>query len=696
MSAYKIFGISVGVILAVVIAGYVVLKFLGKDKIKIDMSSQSGVSGGSEDTSADKVLTSRLKGLGLFSGGIIAVLMGRLWAMQLVSTDDYKQKAESNRTRTILTPAPRGRILDRNGVPLVDNRPCPTVTATPEVIKDPIEIQLLANMLGMPQMAVRRKIQDQSEGAQAARTIAIDVPRRIIAYLGGHADVFKGIDVEERAQRHYPYGNLAAHVLGYTGPVTKEQLDNSKQKTDEGQVTYSIGDIVGQAGVEMQYESVLQGVRGEQKVHVDVDGHILDYGETIPGKSGNDVVLTIDKRIQMAAERGLKKAIHKAHLQGNPQCKSGGIICIDVRDGSIIACASEPSFSPSVFIGGISYQDWEKLSDEKSGYPLMNKAISGQFPAASTIKPLSAFAGLNYGMCDMSSMYYCTGFWTGMGKGHGKRCWKETGHGNIGLQDSITYSCDVVYYEIAKAFYNSKHPEGLQETYRRWGLEKPTGVDLPAEAVGRIPDAKWKWENFTSSPDVDRRWQGGDTANIVIGQGDFLVTCIQMAEVYAGLATHGKEYKPHVLKCVKSQTDPTPLLEYKPEIFNETEEKPEYYDLIDAGLLGVIEIETPIVTEEFNKIPKRIAGKTGTGERPPDLAPTAWFCCYGPYEDPEYVVATVVENAGFGASTAMYAAREVMSALFDPDYKNEEADPTVDDAQLQAEQLGNQEPQQYD
>ncbi len=672
MSAYKIVGIIIGIILAVVIAGFIVLKFLGKDKFKINLGAHSANAPSGDDAASDKQVTNRLKGLGLFSGGVIALLMGRLWAMQLVSTEDYKQRAESNRTRTILTPAPRGRILDRNGVPLVDNRPCPTVTATPAVIKDPVEIQLLANLLGMPQMAVRRKIQDQSEGAQAARTIAIDVPRRIIAYLGGHADVFKGVDVEERTQRDYPYGNLAAHVLGYTGPVTKEQLDESKKKTDEGQVSYSIGDIVGQAGVELQYESVLQGVRGEQKVHVDVDGRVIDYGDSVPGKSGNDVVLTIDKNVQLAAQRALKHAIHEAHLQGNPQCNSAAAIVIDVRDGSIIACASEPSFSPSVFIGGISYQDWEKLSDEKSGYPLMNKAISGQFPAASTIKPLSVFAGLNYGMCDMSSMYHCTGFWTGMGKDHGKRCWKETGHGDIGLQGGITYSCDVVFYEIAKNFFNSKHPEGLQETYRRWGLEKKTGVDLPAEALGRIPDAKWKWDTYTSSPDVDRRWQGGDTANIIIGQGDFLVSAIQMAEVYAGLATHGKQYKPHVLKSVNSQSTSTPLLEYKPELYNETEEKPEYYKLVDDGLLGVIEVEDPTITSEFSSIPVRVAGKTGTGERPPDIAPTAWFCCYAPYDDPKYVVAVVLENAGFGGTTAMYAARDIMAALFKPDDKEEQ------------------------
>ncbi len=672
MDASKVIGIVIGIVVGVVIAGYLVVKFLSKDKQYLGLGAQTPTAPSGDDASSDKTVSARLKGLGLFSGGVIAVLIGRLWAMQLVSTEEYKEKAESNRTRTILTPAPRGRILDRNGVPLVDNRPCPTVTAVPSVVKNPIEIQLLANLLGMPQMAVRRKIQDQSEGAQAARTIAIDVPRRIIAYLGEHTDVFKGVDVEERTQRYYPYGNLAAHVLGYTGPVTKEQLDSSKKITDEGQVHYSIGDIVGQAGVELQYESVLQGVRGEQKVHVDVDGHVEDYGENIPGRSGSDVVLTIDKNVQLAAQRALKHAIYEAHKQGNPQCKSGAAIVIDVKNGDIIACASEPSFSPSVFIGGISNQDWEKLSDEKSGYPLMNKAISGLFPAASTIKPISTFAALDYGMANPDSMYHCTGYWTGMGKDHGKKCWDEHGHGDINLQNGITYSCDVVFYEIAKNFYFSNNPEGLQETYRKWGLGKPTGVDLPAEVKGRIPDAKWKWDTYTSARDVDRRWQGGDTANIIIGQGDFLVTAIQMAEVYAGLATHGKQMKPHVLKEVKSPSSTTPLIQFQPEVYNETTEKPEYYNIVDKGLLGVIEFESELTTSEFSSIPVRVAGKTGTGERPPDLAPTAWFCCYAPYEDPKYVVAVVLENAGFGVSTAMYAARDIMGALFKPGDKEEQ------------------------
>ena len=191
--------------------------------------------------------------------------------------------------------------------------------------------------------------------------------------------------------------------------------------------------------------------------------------------------------------------------------------------------ASYPTFSPNDFVGGISNDDWEMLSSEEAGNPLMNRAIAGQYPSASTIKPLSAFAALNYGIASSKSGYDCSGYWTGFGQQYGQYCWNHSGHGYVNLREGIVYSCDTVFYEIGKGFFLSDNKEGLQETYRRWGLGEACGIDLPAESIGRVPDAEWKWSYFTEADEYARSWQGGDTTNRVIGQGALPGTRPQIA-----------------------------------------------------------------------------------------------------------------------------------------------------------------------
>ena len=366
----------------------------------------------------------------------------------------------------------------------------------------------------------------------------------------------------------------------------------------------------------------------------------------------------------MAAEAGLNHALERAHKQGNTQAHSAACIVLDAHDGSVLAMASKPSFYPSSFVGGISPQDWEDLSSKESGYPLMNRAVSGQFIPASTIKPLSVFAALDYKMATPESTYVCHGYWTGMGSAYGKYCWDHSGHGALGLIGGITYSCDVVFYEIAKAFYYSEHKEGLQATFRKWGLGKKTGVDLPGEAKGRVPDAKWKWNHYTSSPDADREWQGGDTTNIVIGQGDMLVTPIQMAEVYLGIANRGPMWRPHVLKSILNRNATGSVIDYKPAMYLNPKESKEDYSIVDQGLKGVIYKESPGITRHFENLDVEVAGKTGSGERAGDKAATGWFCAFAPASKPQYVVVALVENGGFGSTTALYAVRDVLGEIY--------------------------------
>ena len=616
---------------------------------------------GGRDESAETTYSSRLVGFAAVIGAIFAALLARLWSMQLVSSDEYTKEAESNRTRTVTTAAPRGRILDRNGAEIVSNRSSLTVVADADVADDEVEMQLLANLIGMPRQAVYRKVIDSSEGAQSVRTVATDVSRRVVAYLGEHPAAFSGVSVQQRSQRSYPQGTLAAHVVGYTGTVTAEQLEASG--SDDSSVQYKSGDVVGQAGVEAMYESILQGIRGEQTVYVDSNGKILQSSTKIDPQSGSDVVLTIDSGIQKAAEDSLEKVLTELRQKGkNPA--GGSVVCLDCTNGEVLAMASAPTFSPSIFVGGIANSDWEGLTNEASNYPLLNRAISGQYPSASTIKPFTSFAALDNGIATPQSGYVCNGWWTGLGEAYGMWCHNHDGHGGLNLQQGITFSCDVVFYEIGKGFSNSSNKDGMQQKFRQYGFGSATGIDLPSEAVGRVPDAAWKWDYFSSLPDADREWHPGDYCNIAIGQGDILVTCLQIAHAYSSIANRGPVFKPHVLKCVKSNIGNGSVIDYKVSQTDDISEEDDYRDLVERGLEGVIYEESESQAAHWTNLNVKVAGKTGTGEQTSVGRNICWMVAYAPADDPKYVVAANVDGGDWGSTTAMLVAREVLGQIY--------------------------------
>lgn len=616
---------------------------------------------GGRDESAETTYSSRLVGFAAVIGAIFAALLARLWSMQLVSSDEYTEEAESNRTRTVTTAAPRGRILDRNGAEIVSNRSSLTVVADADVADDEVEMQLLANLIGMPRQAVYRKVIDSSEGAQSVRTVATDVSRRVVAYLGEHPAAFSGVSVQQRSQRSYPQGTLAAHVVGYTGTVTAEQLEASG--SDDSSVQYKSGDVVGQAGVEAMYESILQGIRGEQTVYVDSNGKILQSSTKIDPQSGSDVVLTIDSGIQKAAEDSLEKVLTELRQKGkNPA--GGSVVCLDCTNGEVLAMASAPTFSPSIFVGGIANSDWEGLTNEASNYPLLNRAISGQYPSASTIKPFTSFAALDNGIATPQSGYVCNGWWTGLGEAYGMWCYNHDGHGGLNLQQGITFSCDVVFYEIGKGFSNSSNKDGMQQKFRQYGFGSATGIDLPSEAVGRVPDAAWKWDYFSSLPDADREWHPGDYCNIAIGQGDILVTCLQIAHAYSSIANRGPVFKPHVLKCVKSNIGNGSVIDYKVSQTDDISEEDDYRDLVERGLEGVIYEESESQAAHWTNLNVKVAGKTGTGEQTSVGRNICWMVAYAPADDPKYVVAANVDGGDWGSTTAMLVARDVLGQIY--------------------------------
>lgn len=623
-------------------------------------------SGGSENSPSSH-FKSRINATGIFAGTVIGALFMRLWNMQVISSSSYTEQAEKNRTRSISTHAARGRILDRNGAVLVGNRPSLVVLAEQSVLEDEAELHILAALIGIPKAVLRLKIEDSSQGLQRGRVIAVDVSRRVISFINAHPSLFGGVSIEARSQRSYPLGSLAGQVLGYTGIITSEQLKASQGNQDEGKITYEPGDVVGQSGIEASYENVLQGIKGEQVVFVDADGNIVNHSSSVEPQSGSDVVLTLDADIQKAAEDSLSSTIKRLQEHGKPDCFGGCAIAMDVTNGEIIAMASAPSFSPNMFVGGISSDDWDMLSSKSSHNPLLNRGIGGQYPSASTIKPLSALAALNEGIATPQSSYMCTGYWTGFGAAFGQYCWLHTGHGPMTLQTGITHSCDVVFYEVGKGFFYSSNKDGLQQMFKKWGLGSKSQIDLPGELQGRIPDEAWKREYFASYPDDAKAWQGGDNTNLAIGQGDLLVTPLQMLCVYAGIANRGSIPQPHLMKSIKSTSNSGSIIDYKCSTRISVDEKDEYMDLIQRGLYGVIYEESQAQASHFTNMKEKVAGKTGTAETSHET-PTGWFIAYAPYDKPRYVVASVLENSGFGSDGAMYVVRDILGALYhEPD-----------------------------
>ena len=341
--------IIAGVILVVAIIGSLLfLKgYSGKFTFDTANGTRPRATEGEGSTSGTKS-NGRFKLLTAGVGAVFAAIIAKLWSMQMVSADHYDKLAEQNQTRTVTTPAPRGRILDRNGEAIVDNRASLALVAYRDLAENTVVVRHLAKRAGHAYMAVLRNIQDNTEGAQSPHTIASDVRRSTIAYVVEHIDQFPGVSVAERTERSYPNGTLACHVVGYTGTVTQEQLDAQENLSDEeraGSIDYQSGDIVGQAGVEYYYESLLQGIRGEQTVKVDADGNVTGQAGAVPAKAGSDIKLTIDLKIQRACEEGLKLGMEVAEQTGyEPTC--GACVCMDCTNGEILGLASAPPSIP--------------------------------------------------------------------------------------------------------------------------------------------------------------------------------------------------------------------------------------------------------------------------------------------------------------------------------------------------------------
>jgi penicillin-binding protein 2 len=660
--------ISAAIIVLLVVAAIALIVFIilsgNRKSSRIAISTRdasslatSTESYGGQAGDAQVMTRRRFFGFMGFIGACISVLVVKLWSMQVVSGAEYTAKAEGNRITEYTTIAPRGRIYDRNGVELVGNRSTFAVLVSSDVQNDKLVIQRLSDVLGIPRETVASLAASQTQGAQADRVVALDVDERAISYISEHPKAFPGVHMESRTVRTYPNGNLAAHVLGYTGTISSTELKNEKAG-----ITYESGDVVGKDGVEQAFESYLQGDRGIKRVEINAAGEVVNAVDSVDPVQGNDIRITIDANVQAAAENALQQAFTDAANANYLNAQAGAIVCMNCKTGEIIAMASAPSYDPSDFIGGISADTWADMTSESSAYPLSNRCIAGLYPAASTFKGFTGLAGLEYGFASESSVWECEGTWTGFGEKWPQKCWNTSGHGSIGFHNGIVESCDVVFYEIAKNFYEyTANQTALQDYLKSWGFGSKTGVELSGEAAGRVPTPDWK-KNFNRDAPESQAWLPGDLSNLIIGQGDLLVTPLQMCCGYAGLAT-GRVPKPVLLHSVVSTDGTKTAVEgsrYQGSIINPSFKK-ENIEIMRSGFRGVVEDGS--VKKIFDGMGVTMSGKTGTGEVA-GKDNYGWYVGFGPSDSPEYVCVCCIEEGGAGATCAAPAVRSVLAAAF--------------------------------
>lgn len=585
---------------------------------------------------------------------VFFLLLGKLWFLQVVGGSELKKLAEGNRIRAIPLEAPRGSIYDRNNKLLVGSKQSIVVTISGEKKDDKRVIERLSQYLNTDIKEIEKTIelQDKRLGPYTPRIIARDLKIENASLIAERKNELPGVEIQSKPVRSYPKGTQLAHVLGYIGEISEEELGNPKMRD------YSLGTIIGKMGVERSYEHILSGQKGGRQIEIDASGRlkrILSHRDPMPGHS---LGLTIDIRIQEIVENALEKAIKSARKKGARHAAVGTAIVLNPNNGEVVAMVSLPSFDPNDFTGGVDSSFWEELNDKKNHYPLNNRAIMAMYPPGSTFKPITALAGYGANLISSTTTVTCTGIWYGQGRKWPKLDWKRGGHGRVSLISALSESCNIYFYEIGFRLWKEKS-EKLQEVSRLFGFGELTGIDLPWEKKGRVPDKEWK-KQWNKNDPSNQVWLPGDNVNMATGQGDLLVTPLQIANMYAALANGGKLYQPHVLKSIISP-DGNIVRKIKPETLRENLSNP-LFKSIDTGLRNVVINGTG--KRAFAGFPIRVAGKTGTSQvwGKEDFS---WFVAYGPVPKPEYVIAMVIEEGGSGGAVAAPAVREIFGKIYD-------------------------------
>jgi penicillin-binding protein 2 len=596
---------------------------------------------------------------------LFAALAFRLWFLQILSGDQYVAIAANNRVREVTVEAPRGVIYDRNGQILVENRAGLSVGLLPMEMPDPDsepaefqkEIAGLAQLLEVTEADLLNAYQRAKKDPYMTYTVKDDVPENtVVAYLKEHSLEYRGVQVEKSSLRQYPFRALATHLLGYVGEVSQTDLDREQFATLKG------GAHIGKDGVERTYDSFLRGTDGKKTVEVDAAGRPKKFLEDVAATSGSNLVLTIDSELQQAAENAIVEGIQRAHQDGFVNAAAGAVVALDPRTGEVLALASYPDYDPSLWVGGMSSDRFAELTAEAAHNPLFDRAINGLYPAASTFKPFVAAAALDAGLVTPDTIFSCDGKFKEALQTW--KCWKTQGHGDLNLIAAIEQSCDVYFYNLGKILYQQTSAV-LQNGVRRFGFGQTTGIDLPGETTkSQVPDKDWKRAN--GKTELDKLWKTGDEINLAIGQGDLLVTPMQMAVALSALANKdGTVWVPH-LGLQITDASGNVIHQFENEKRSELGISADLLSAVRRGMRLVTSDPTGTAHGAFLGFPVAVAGKTGTAEKKPD-DDYALFMGYAPADgnkEPEIAVVAVIEQGRHGSSIAAPVVRRVMEAYF--------------------------------
>ncbi|HVO67425.1 MAG TPA: penicillin-binding protein 2 [Syntrophales bacterium] len=578
---------------------------------------------------------------------MLSLLIMRMWHLQVIRGDELRQRSENNSVRLRKIKPLRGLVLDTNGQVLVDNQPSFDIMFVPNRAKNINDVGYrLKNLLAARDLELSTDIPPLGKRRWFPPVkLEKNISMEKLAIVEAHASDLPGVTVEVVPTRKYVGGEMTAHIIGYTGEISPDEL---KRDTDNG---LSVGDIVGKDGLEKYLDPYLKGKSGAEQVEVNVLGKEVKVIGKIEPVSGYNVVLTIDSFLQKTAWDALKD-------------KAGSAVVIDPRDGSVLALVSSPSFDPNLFNGGISFEDWDNLSNNPS-HPMGNRAISGQYPPGSTYKLIVAAAALEEGLITPETSFNCNGAFELGNRTY--KCWQKHGHGRVNLHRAIVESCDVYFYNVGKLVGVDK----LAEYARGFGLGQLTGIDLPREKSGLIPTKEWKQARFGEA------WQMGETISISIGQGFDLVTPIQLVNAYSALANGGTLYKPRIVKRIEL-ADGRVLKAFEPEQKGRIPISKENIDILTYAFWGVVN-ERGGTGYALKRKEEDVCGKTGTAQvvgmpdsdkaRKRSLSAKfrdhALFVCFAPYKNPEIAIAVIAENAGHGGSAAAPIARKIIDAYFE-------------------------------
>lgn len=580
--------------------------------------------------------------------GLLVVLMvWRLYVLQVVGHSHYATLSDDNRVRIQSLAPNRGLIFDRNGVLLAENVPNYQLEIIPEQVPDiAATLDRLADIIELRPADIERfnKLRETKRSFQPI-PLRYSLTDEDVARFAVHRQDFPGVDIRARLTRRYPLGKVAAHVVGYIGSISEDELE------DRDPARYSGTSQIGKVGIEIAYEESLHGYPGIERVETNAQNRVLRTLATNPPIPGRDLYLSIDARLQRAAYEALGDF-------------KGAAVAIDPDNGEVLALVSKPAYDPNLFVDGIDSTNFRRLRTDPAE-PLFNRAVVGTYPPGSTVKPMLGLAGLDYGVVTSTHSTLCKGFFLLEGNPRPYRDWKREGHGHTDLDKAITESCDVYFYELAVELGIDR----IHEFLGYFGLGRETGIDLIGERAGLLPSREWK-RRTQSMP-----WFPGETVITGIGQGFMLTTPLQLAHATVRLATRGEAFEPRLVKAMRDPASGTiqpTAIEPLPDLEIGSDWP---WKFITNSMEDVVHDIHGTAWSAGRGLTYRMAGKTGTAQvfslgkdeeyEAEDIAANlrdhGLFIAFAPADDPELALAVVIENGG-GGSKAAPIAREIMDA----------------------------------